>query len=208
MMFAASLLSIFAYGAVHSLMAALGFKSRMRRTLGERAYEGLYRLLYNAISAVLFAPVMLVVVLAPANALWRVPLPWAAPLMLLQFAALLCLTLAVLQADPLRFAGLSQLLAYLRGDPLPLPPEPLQTGGLYALVRHPLYLFSLLILWSVPVMTDTFLGLVIGATIYFVVGSRLEERRLEREFGEQYRRYRQRVPWMLPWPRPTRASKA
>jgi len=129
-------------------------------------------------------------------------MPWAAVLIVLQLAALACLMLAVLQADPLRFAGLRQALAYWRGDPLPLPPEHLQTGGFYGLVRHPLYLFSLLTLWPTPIMTDSFLGFVVGATFYFLVGSMLEERRLAAEFGEDYRRYRRRVPWILPWPRP------
>lgn len=201
-MFLISLLTILVFGLLHSLMAALGFKHRMRRLLGERGYEGFYRLLYNGLSAITFLPVVLLVMLAPATTLWHIAMPWAAILLGLQLVALACLVIAVLQADPLRFAGLKQALVYLRGDPLPLPPEPLQTGGFYGLVRHPLYLFSLLTLWPTPIMTDTLLGFVIGATAYFVVGSRIEERRLAREFGDSYASYRQRVPWLLPWPRP------
>jgi protein-S-isoprenylcysteine O-methyltransferase Ste14 len=151
---------------------------------------------------VTFTPVALLIMLAPSNTLWRIPMPQAGVLLALQGLALLSLTVAVLQADPLRFAGISQALAYLRGDPLPLPPERLQVGGFYSLVRHPLYLFSLLTLWPTPIMTDTLLGFVVGATAYFLVGSRLEERRLAAEFGPQYREYRRRVPWLLPWPRP------
>lgn len=174
----------------------------MRRRIGERAYEGFYRLLYNVFSTITFLPVGIVVLLTPARILWQVPLPWASILVVLQLTALTCLVLAVLQADPLRFAGLRQALAYWRGEPLPLPPEPLQTGGLYKLVRHPLYLFSLLVLWPVPVMTDVYLGFVIGATIYFLAGSMMEERRLAAEFGDDYHQYRRRVPWIFPWPRP------
>jgi protein-S-isoprenylcysteine O-methyltransferase Ste14 len=101
----------------------------------------------------------------------------------------------------LRFAGLRQALTYLRGEPLPLPAEKLQVSGFYGFVRHPLYLFSLLVMWPTPIMTDTFLGFVIGSTLYFILGSRLEERRLAEEFGASYAAYRRRVPWMLPWPR-------
>jgi len=37
-------------------------------------------------------------------------------------------------------------------------------------------------------------------TAYFVIGSRLEERKLVREFGENYRRYQQSVPALMPLP--------
>lgn len=196
------LLAILLFGAVHSLLAAFGVKAWARRVLGERAFEGFYRLLYNIFSVALFIPVALTLMLTPATVIWRVPMPWAAALLALQLAALLGLLAAVLQADPLRFAGLKQALAYLRGEPLPLPPEKLQVRGFYRLVRHPLYLFTLLTLWPTPLMTDTFLGFAVGATLYFIIGSRLEERRLAAEFGDAYHQYRQRVPWLLPWPRP------
>ena len=201
-MFVVVLLAILVFGLVHSLFAAFGIKAWARRTWGERAFEGFYRLFYNVFSVITFAPVALLVTFAPATVLWRVPMPWAAVLVILQLAALICLLIAVLQADPLRFAGLSQALAYLRGDPLPLPTENLQIGGFYALVRHPLYLFSMLTLWPTPVMTDVFLGFIVGATLYFIIGSRLEEKRLADEFGEDYVQYQRRVPWLIPWPRP------
>ncbi len=201
-MFWLPLLIILAYGALHSALAAPAIKRRIRETVGERVYEGFYRLLYNILSAFLLPPVVFVVLKAPAQVMWRIPMPWAAVCLLIQTGALVGLLAAVLQADPLRFVGLKQALAYLRGEPLPLPAEKLQEDGLYGLVRHPLYLFSLLALWPVPVMTDVYLGFVVGATIYFVVGSRLEERRLARDFGDVYNAYRRRVPWLLPWPRP------
>jgi protein-S-isoprenylcysteine O-methyltransferase Ste14 len=201
-MFWIALLAIIGYGIIHSLLAALGLKAFARRRLGQRAFDGFYRLLYNVLGAVTLVPVALIVMAGPARELWRVPMPLAALLVIIQLAALGALAVAVLQADPLRFAGLKQALAYLRGQPLPLPAETLQVSGLYSLVRHPLYLFSLIMLWLTPVMTDAFLGFAVGTTGYFVVGSQLEERRLAAEFGAAYDRYRSRVPWLLPWPRP------
>ncbi|MFC1960214.1 methyltransferase family protein [Chloroflexota bacterium] len=195
-------LAILLYGALHSLMAAFGLKHRVRSLTGDRTYEGFYRLFYNSTSALLLLPVVWVMLVTPATIVWQIPAPWSGGLFILQSAALLALTLAVLQADPLRFAGVRQALAYFRHEPLPLPPEKLQIGGFYNLVRHPLYLFSLLLLWPTPVMTDTFLGFAIGATLYFVVGSRLEEKRLVAEFGHSYIAYQKSVPWLFPWPRP------
>jgi protein-S-isoprenylcysteine O-methyltransferase Ste14 len=65
-------------------------------------------------------------------------------------------------------------------------------------MRHPLYVFSLLVIWFMPTMTDTFLTLNIGITLYFLIGSRIEERRMITEYGDDYQQYRQQVPWMLP----------
>ncbi|GAB4570246.1 MAG: isoprenylcysteine carboxylmethyltransferase family protein [Anaerolineae bacterium] len=188
------------YGALHSLLAARPLKNRIRNIIGERRFEGFYRLAYNVIAALTFVPVALVMLLMPSRVLWEIPMPWAFGAMLLQVVGVVGLVAAVLQADPLRFAGIKQAIAYFNGDPLPLPPEPLQTSGFYGLVRHPLYFFSLLFLWPTPVMTDAYLSFAFGATLYFIVGSLLEERRLLREF-ETYATYRQRVPWLLPWPR-------
>ena len=196
------LLALLVFGLLHSLLAAIGFKQMARQIMGPRLFEGMYRLLYNIFSAIALIPVVLVLAFLPSHPLWRVPMPWAAVLLLVQGIAATALIGATLQADPLRFAGISQALAYLRGDPLPLPPEPLQVGGFYRLVRHPLYMFSLLVIWCIPVMTDIYFGAAIGATLYFLIGSRLEERRLAQEFGTRYLDYRQRVPWLLPWPRP------
>jgi protein-S-isoprenylcysteine O-methyltransferase Ste14 len=51
-------------------------------------------------------------------------------------------------------------------------------------------------------MSESFLGLAVASTLYFVFGSRLEERRLAAEFGPAYTAYRQRVPWLLPGLKP------
>jgi protein-S-isoprenylcysteine O-methyltransferase Ste14 len=103
-----------------------------------------------------------------------------------------------LQIDLGQFSGLAQALAYIENKPLPLPDELLQTGGVYAFVRHPLYLFSLMIIWALPVMTEGLLIFNLGTTLYFIFGSLLEEKRMLRIFGDEYRAYQQRVPWLVP----------
>ena len=109
------------------------------------------------------------------------------------------LALALMQIDALRFLGIKDAVAYLCGRQLPLPPEPLATRGVYRLVRHPLYLFSAIALWSSPVMTESLVGFALGATIYFALGSILEERKMARVFGPDYVAYRKRVPWLIPF---------
>jgi protein-S-isoprenylcysteine O-methyltransferase Ste14 len=65
-------------------------------------------------------------------------------------------------------------------------------------VRHPLYTCGLLIVWLSPVMTWNLLALILGLTVYILVGIHFEERKLRREFGEAYAAYQRRVPALIP----------
>jgi protein-S-isoprenylcysteine O-methyltransferase Ste14 len=195
------LLAVIAFGVIHSLLAGNTARAAFRRRFGDRAYEGLYRLLYNVTAVITTAPLPLLLLIVPGRVLWRIEGAAALPLLALQAVGIGGFLVALLQVDQGRFLGLSQLRAYLRGEPLPLPPEPLQQSGMYRLVRHPLYLFSLLVMWPMPFMTDTLLAFNIAATAYFIIGSRLEEKRLLAAFGQAYADYRQRVPWLVPFTR-------
>lgn len=188
------------FAIIHSLTAGLGLKTWLKGRLGERVVEGWYRLGYNILSAILLLPVLAMLVALPDVTLYRVDGPAAWLMRAVQLAGVVGLVVAGSQTDIWRFAGVSQAVAYLRGDPLPLPPQPLVTGGLYRLVRHPLYFFSLLAIWPTPVMTVNGLIFNIAATLYFIIGSRIEEGRLLRAYGETYRAYRSHVSWLLPLP--------
>ncbi len=78
---------------------------------------------------------------------------------------------------------------------------------LYRVVRHPMHLGMLIVLWATPVMTAGHLLLALGMTVYVLVGIHFEERDLVRAFGDSYRAYRGVVPALVPFlrPRTTRA---
>lgn len=85
----------------------------------------------------------------------------------------------------------------------------LVTAGPYALVRNPLYLGTLLISAGIALMSGSWI--IIGVyLLVFWTGYMLtilwEERRLTRQFSEQYREYFDQVPRLVPglavWPRP------
>ena len=75
---------------------------------------------------------------------------------------------------------------------------PFTARGAYLLVRHPLYLFSILMIWSCPGVTTDRLMFNIVWTVWIVVGAFLEERDLVNEFGDTYREYRRKVPMLIP----------
>jgi protein-S-isoprenylcysteine O-methyltransferase Ste14 len=201
MMFWLTLSVMFAFALVHSWMAG-GLKSIIRRRFGERAFHGLYRITYNLVSVLTVIPIGLLLVFGRGEVVWTLPEQILPLTLVLQAIGAIGFVISILQVDQGQFMGLAQMRAYFAGQPLPLPPEPLQQRGMYQLVRHPLYLFSIMVQWPLPIMTETWLAFNIGATLYFLIGSRLEERRLLGIFGEEYRAYQRRVPWLLPLPRP------
>lgn len=70
--------------------------------------------------------------------------------------------------------------------------------GLYRWVRHPLYLFMILMIWSCPDLTSDRLLFNGLWTVWIVIGSILEERDLVSEFGNAYREYQRKVPMLIP----------
>jgi len=193
-------LSFIIWSVLHSITAAPAFKARVRNVLGARAYAGWYRLLYNLFAAVSFLPVLyLLYVQAPARVLWEIPAPWRYVTLAIQGVSLALLGVALWQTDIWEFAGVRQALRYLRGAPDPDVTPRFVTSGPYGWVRHPLYLFSMLVLWFTPLMTVGTLIFNGLATLYFGLGSIHEERRLAAAYGEAYREYQRRVLWLPPF---------
>jgi methanethiol S-methyltransferase len=96
--------------------------------------------------------------------------------------------------DPLGFAGIG---AHLRGK----TPEQHKfvAHGPYRWVRHPLYCFSIVLIWSCPDVTADRLLFNFLWTLWIYFGTFLEEADLVAEFGDAYRDYQRNVPRVFPW---------
>ncbi len=71
--------------------------------------------------------------------------------------------------------------------------------GFYALVRHPMYLGGAI--YFTASMMNASLARVLGyfiLTIYMIIGTVREDRRLTRELGDAYRNYQKEVPMFIP----------
>jgi protein-S-isoprenylcysteine O-methyltransferase Ste14 len=196
-------LSLAAFGLLHSLLASLAAKAAAQRWLGPRVADGTYRLFFNVVSGLtVIPPFALALWLPDGSPLWRIPPPLLIVTLLFQFAALAGMVVSLWRVDLPRFLGLRQALRLAAGQPDPRDPPVLRTDGVHGWVRHPLYFFSLVVIWLWPVITPNLLALNLGITLYFWIGSVYEERKLLQDFGEAYRLHQARVPRLFPWPRP------
>jgi protein-S-isoprenylcysteine O-methyltransferase Ste14 len=84
---------------------------------------------------------------------------------------------------------------------------PMTVRGAYRWMRHPLYFFLILMIWSYPYLTpDRFLFNILW-TIWMITGTVMEERDLVSSFGDQYRKYREKVPMIIPYRIPRSSDK-
>jgi methanethiol S-methyltransferase len=98
-----------------------------------------------------------------------------------------------------RFYDLGRLggLRQLRQPEAPAD-EGLRLDGPHAWVRHPLYTGAFLILWGAAV-APLGLATALWGSLYLLIGTACEERRLLGRYGEDYARYRATVPAFIPW---------
>lgn len=93
--------------------------------------------------------------------------------------------------------GLNPILAQMRGTQESSMPFVIR--GPYRWIRHPLYFFMLLLIWSCPRFSADRLLFNVFWTAWVVAGTVLEERDLVADFGEPYRDYQRKVPMLIPW---------
>jgi protein-S-isoprenylcysteine O-methyltransferase Ste14 len=186
------LLGLFA--AQHSVMARPGFKRWWTRIVPHAIERSTYVLCASAALAFLcwqWRPL--------PEPVWTVRVPIAvAVLHAIFWLAWVMLVVSTCLLSHFELFGLRQVFARLREHALPAPR--FATPGLYRHVRHPIYLSFLLAFWSTPTMTAGHLLFALATTGYILIAIQLEEHDLIALFGNQYRRYRRRIPMLLPRP--------
>jgi methanethiol S-methyltransferase len=182
------LLALAIWGVVHSFLASHMAKDLFRLKVGSTDF---YRLAYNVFSGISFLPILYLMATLPNQMLYEVPSPWNLVMFGGQLLSVALLLVAFLQTDALSFIGLRQLFEKEKSGTLVI-------HGLYKMVRHPLYTFSLLFIWLTPSVSQNSLTVYIGATLYILIGTYFEERKLLREFGEAYETYKKSTPMLIP----------
>jgi len=130
--------------------------------------------------------------------MWQVANPSAAMAITgLSFVGWLLVLTSTFLINHFELFGVHQVVNNLAGRSMSEPR--FKTPVLYKVVRHPIYLGFIIAFWAAPVMTVGHALFAAVTTAYIFVGIWLEERDLTELFGDEYRRYKERVSMLVPW---------
>ena len=182
------------YFALHSALASLTVKTWMA-TRHPNLMPG-YRIGFNTIATLALLPILWFLYNNPGLEIWRWSGRWAYLANGLALAAVAGFLYTLRDYDGSEFLGLRQWFNQTRSVE---DQESFHLTSAHRFVRHPWYFFSLVILWTRD-MNEAMLLSALLMTAYFIVGSRMEERKLITYHGERYRRYREKVAGLVPLP--------
>lgn len=193
-----------AFAVFHSLTVSEGYERRVRRWIGDEAFDAYHRLAFTAYSAIAFAAVLLYLGTVPDRPFYRLE---GVPRIFFHGIQLGGLALLLWTPWDLKeFLGFRQWERRRKGEPAAGGKAPrLFTGKAYGLVRHPLYLGCSIVLLFQPAQTRNRFVSTAMIILYFYIGTFFEESRLARQFGDAYRDYQRKVPRFLPLRRPRRS---
>jgi methanethiol S-methyltransferase len=185
------LMSVFALQ--HSVMARKGFKAWWTQYVPKPIERSTYVLAASLCLLLLFWQWR-----AIPTVMWQVSDPdLAVAIAMFSLAGWVLVFASTFLINHFELFGLSQVGNHLVGKEV-APPR-FRTPLLYKFVRHPLYLGFIIAVWAAPVMTAGHLLFSAVITVYILLGIWLEERDLVDMFGDEYRRYKQRVSMLIPW---------
>ena len=193
--FIVNLLLMSVFAVQHSVMARKQFKRWWTQYVPAPVERSTY---------VLFASLALVLLFwqwRPMPAvIWEIANPQiATAIMVLSFVGWLLVLTSTFLINHFELFGLHQVVNNLAGRGMEKPR--FQTPVLYKFVRHPIYLGFIIAFWAAPLMTAGHLLFAAVTTAYIFVGILLEEHDLIEMFGDEYRRYRERVAMLIPFGR-------
>jgi protein-S-isoprenylcysteine O-methyltransferase Ste14 len=184
------------YCALHSYLISIRFTGFLTRLL--KSYYSFYRLFYIIISLVLLIPLINYSAQLADPVIITYVFPFSVIRYALMYGSLIMFFWAFfINYDSLSFFGIRQILGFLKIAKIN-PSEKIKKNGLLGLMRHPMYTSLIIYLWC---QTFRFTDFIVNAvlTIYIIIGTRLEERKLVLEFGDNYIRYQQEVPMLIPF---------
>lgn len=182
------------YFSIHSLFASLSFKQ-----LVLSSYPGVmpwYRLVYNLLATLLLIPPVFLMLKFPGEIIWQWTGYWR---YLANFLALLAIAgfiLSLKTYDSSEFLGTRQLT---EGRKDIKERESFHLSVFHRYVRHPWYAFALVLIWTRDMYVSYLLSAIL-MSLYFIIGSHLEEKKLIAFHGDQYRLYRKYVASLIPLP--------
>ncbi len=182
-----------AYCLLHSFLVSTSFTNLMTSLL--KNYYAFYRIFFVSFSLVLLIPLIRYTDQFDTNII----ITYSQPLDIVRYILILGSLLMFFWAffidyDSLSFFGIRQILNFRKKVNL----SELKRNGLLGVVRHPMYFALIIYLWSETfTVSDIIINIVL--TIYIIMGTIVEEKKLILEFGDTYVKYQQEVPMLIPF---------
>lgn len=178
------------YYVVHSVLASSKVKRFSETKMGK--YFRYYRLAYT-----LFASTTLILILLFQYSFYS---PILIKAVSLKFFAVIFLMLPGFIVMAISIKKYFMLLSGISSVFTPKPQAELKVDGIHQYVRHPLYFGTILFVWGLwfvfPMLNNLIAVLIL--TLYVFVGIIFEEKKLIKEFGENYKLYISNVPMLIP----------
>ncbi len=177
------------FGIQHSGLSALRVKTRIVKRWGLKGYSRLFTAtsmlaLFIAVSAINFS-----------NWFYFITSPDYLNLLLFLPGVVLTglgVAIAIAAANVLNVST----IADMRSDRKDI----LMTSGIYAYIRHPLYLAAILLFCGLALIYPFFKVITFSVSFccYVLIGAYLEERKLILQYGKEYLEYRKKAGYMIP----------
>jgi protein-S-isoprenylcysteine O-methyltransferase Ste14 len=183
--------------AVHSGMISLTITVYLKKRLGD--YYRFYRPFYNLVSLITLIPLVLYNASPKGQVLFR----WEGYMMIFQFFLMMTVLLLFISGgmkyDMLRLFGIRQIKSGESHSTLS-ETGAIDTSGVLGLTRHPWYLGAIIFVWiDYREMYVSTLIVSVILTVYLVIGTVLEERKLIIQCGDNYRDYKEGVSMLFPF---------
>jgi methanethiol S-methyltransferase len=186
-------LLIFLFGLQHTIMARPAFKKWWTQFIPKSLERSTFVFIADVIAWAMiwqWRPI--------EGVLWNVQNAVAANLLIgLSLLGWGAAVLSSFMINHFELLGLEQVWHYLRGtEPKKIT---FKLRGFYKHVRHPHMLGFLVFFWATPDMTASHLLFALLFTFYVLIGLRYEERDLMKHHPDEYGRYKQQVPSLIPF---------
>ena len=184
------------YCLQHSFLISIRFTNLMKQLL--KNYYAFYRIFYIFISLALLIPLINYTTQFDNKVIIMYSLPLNIVRYVLISGSLLMFFWAFFfNYDSLSFFGIRQAFNFGKVKETN-PSMEVKKNGLLGIVRHPMYLALIVVLWcQIFTISDIIVNTIL--TIYILISTRLEEKKLVLEFGDTYVKYQQEVPMFIPF---------
>ena len=188
-------LLVVAWCVLHSVMISVSVTEYLKKRLG--FIFRFYRLFFNLIGIMTLIPVALFAYSIRTQVIFNWNGYMRIGQVILLGIAVLLFFLGGRHYDARQFLGIKQIREGTSNMVITDTGE-LDTSGVLGITRHPWYLASILFIWARQLdLSAIFVNVIL--TLYLIVGTYLEEKKLIGEFGEKYLVYQKRVSMLIPY---------